>query len=210
MIVCRLREILTARGESVLECARESGVHRTALHNLYHNRMVRYDGPELDKLCAYLGVDVGDLLEYEPDSLAQDRGDVSQVAAVWGKNAPLLRRPEREEVARIQRFGRKVDEQGRARGRVSVKQATEIARQLQEVEAAAEETGRLRRDMETPDTLRIAHVARILATPEAAPPRPMTVQEMTERMDQLTGEEWETLGDYIRRKLRAGSYTITW
>jgi putative transcriptional regulator len=67
MIVVRLLELLRARGITLLEIHRRTGVSYSALHALARGKTSRLDLATLDKLCAALGVGVGDILEHRPE-----------------------------------------------------------------------------------------------------------------------------------------------
>ncbi|MDP9353161.1 MAG: helix-turn-helix transcriptional regulator [Chloroflexota bacterium] len=66
MIDNRLSEVLGRRRMNVSELARGAGISRSAAHKLYHDRTESFDRDVLDRVCAFLGVDVGDLLVYVP------------------------------------------------------------------------------------------------------------------------------------------------
>ncbi len=77
MIDNRLSEVLGRRRMNVSELARGAGISRSAAHKLYHDRTESFDREVLDRVCAFLGVGIGDLLVYVPDepveaSAAQD------------------------------------------------------------------------------------------------------------------------------------------
>ncbi len=66
MIDNRLSEVLGRRRMNVSELARGAGISRSAAHKLYHDRTESFDRDVLDRVCAFLGVGVGDLLVYVP------------------------------------------------------------------------------------------------------------------------------------------------
>ncbi len=51
----------------VADVARATGMSKTTLHKLYNGQSTRVDFETLEKLCALLNVDVGDLLKFKPD-----------------------------------------------------------------------------------------------------------------------------------------------
>lgn len=67
MIENRLSRILGERRMSIADLARESGVAYTSLFELYHGRAKRVDLKTLNSICKALGVQPGDILEYQPD-----------------------------------------------------------------------------------------------------------------------------------------------
>lgn len=52
---------------SLSEVARETGIAWPTLQAWANNTVTRYDAPILDALCAYFGVQPGELLEYVPN-----------------------------------------------------------------------------------------------------------------------------------------------
>lgn len=67
MIKSRLKDIVDARGISIRQIARDTNSHFETIRRVYHDDMQHYPKDILDRLCAYLGVEVGDILEYVPD-----------------------------------------------------------------------------------------------------------------------------------------------
>lgn len=67
MIRSKLKMIADARDLSIRQIARETGSHYEIIRRMYNDTMERYPRDVLDKLCAYLGVGIGDLLEYVRD-----------------------------------------------------------------------------------------------------------------------------------------------
>jgi putative transcriptional regulator len=51
----------------VADVARETGIHRNSLTTLYRDEAERIDVEMIEKLCAFFGCAVGDLLEYVPE-----------------------------------------------------------------------------------------------------------------------------------------------
>ena len=68
MIRSKLKDIADSRELSIREIARESNCHFEIVRRLYNDTMERYPKDVLNRLCAYLGVEVGDIVEYVPDS----------------------------------------------------------------------------------------------------------------------------------------------
>lgn len=66
VIECRLSTILGAKRIKMAEVARGAGLAKGTVAGLYYDRTRMVDYRVLDKLCAYLGVGVGDLLVYVP------------------------------------------------------------------------------------------------------------------------------------------------
>lgn len=70
MIRCHFARLMGERKLKISDVARDTGVNRGTLTRLYYETAERIEVDVLDKLCAYFGVPVGDLLEHtvEADS----------------------------------------------------------------------------------------------------------------------------------------------
>lgn len=66
MIRSHLGRLLGERRMKIADLARETGIHRNALTLLYRDEAARIDVTTIDRVCAYFGCKVGDLLEYVP------------------------------------------------------------------------------------------------------------------------------------------------
>lgn len=64
MIVNHLSRVLGEQRVTIAELQRRTGLTYANLHALSHGRAKRLDLATLDKICAALGVGVGDLLEH--------------------------------------------------------------------------------------------------------------------------------------------------
>ena len=51
----------------IADVARDTGLHRNTITLLYDETAARVDLEAIDKLCAYFGIGVGELLEYRAD-----------------------------------------------------------------------------------------------------------------------------------------------
>jgi len=49
------------------ELAKRTGIIFHVIDNYYKNKVVRYDSYVLDKICAALGCDISDIIEYSAD-----------------------------------------------------------------------------------------------------------------------------------------------
>ena len=67
MIKIHLSRILGERRINRHQIAKETGIRDATLSMYYHEQVQRIDLGILDRLCAYLGCQVGELLEYIPD-----------------------------------------------------------------------------------------------------------------------------------------------
>ena len=66
-IVLRLREVRLARGLSQQELSERAGVRQAAISEIESGKRRRVDLDVLDRLCATLGVQPGELLALERD-----------------------------------------------------------------------------------------------------------------------------------------------
>lgn len=70
MIANHLSRVLGEQRVTIAELQRRTGLTYANLHALYHGKAKRLDLGTLDKLCAALGVGVGELLEHVADGAA--------------------------------------------------------------------------------------------------------------------------------------------
>lgn len=63
MIVCTLPEVLKHKKWSRYRLQKETGISYPTLHSLYHDKSEGYSADVLDRLCAALKCDPGDLLK---------------------------------------------------------------------------------------------------------------------------------------------------
>jgi putative transcriptional regulator len=75
MIRNRLSEIMGARRLKQAEVARGAGLLPKTVNKFYNDENDSFDRDVLDRLCAYLGVDVCELLVYAPDPAPADEPD---------------------------------------------------------------------------------------------------------------------------------------
>lgn len=89
-IHCRLSTILGERRLKQSEVARDTGIHRNTINALYWDRWGKVDYAILDKLCKYLKVQPGDLLQYV------ENGDAEAVpvnnGGAFAKSGPQVKR----------------------------------------------------------------------------------------------------------------------
>jgi putative transcriptional regulator len=76
VIKCHLSRLMGERKLKISDVARATGLYRGTITLLYDETAAKVDLETIDKLCAYLGVPVGELLEYRPDAQAAPQGDV--------------------------------------------------------------------------------------------------------------------------------------
>lgn len=65
MIRCHLSRLMGERKLKIADVARDTGINRGTITRLYQESAVRVDFDVLEKLCAYFGCGIGDLLEVE-------------------------------------------------------------------------------------------------------------------------------------------------
>lgn len=73
MIRFRLKELIADKGflegrrVTIEEVAKETGIHRTTLSKIANQKGYKTNTEVLDKLCAFFGVEVGDVAQYLED-----------------------------------------------------------------------------------------------------------------------------------------------
>ena len=65
MIKITLDKTLTKLNVSRYELSKRTGIQYQVIDNYYKNKVIRYDSFVLDRICAALGCDISDLLEYK-------------------------------------------------------------------------------------------------------------------------------------------------
>ena len=63
----RVKEILDARGISIVDAAKMTGLTYTTVAGLYKNIYVRVGNDTIAALCDGLGIEPGDIFEYSPE-----------------------------------------------------------------------------------------------------------------------------------------------
>ncbi len=63
MIKLHLSRLMGERRLKIADVVRETGISRTALTRLYHEKVERLDLETLELLCRYLDADISDMLE---------------------------------------------------------------------------------------------------------------------------------------------------
>lgn len=66
-IHCRLSVLMGEKKYRIQNVHEKTGLARTTISNLYHDRMERIDYVTLNKLCELFKCGVGDILEYKED-----------------------------------------------------------------------------------------------------------------------------------------------
>ena len=65
---CKLSSILGDKRIKMAELARMTGVSKTTIHAMYHDRLQKIDYHVIDRICGALECTVGDLIVYIPDT----------------------------------------------------------------------------------------------------------------------------------------------
>ena len=60
-----LEDVLERRGVTRYELAKRTGIQYQIIDNYYKNRVKRYDGYVLERICTVLDCEVGDILKIE-------------------------------------------------------------------------------------------------------------------------------------------------
>ena len=68
MIKCHLSRIMGEKKLKIADVARDTGINRGTITRLYQETAVRVEFDVLEQLCAYLGCEIGDLLELVPNT----------------------------------------------------------------------------------------------------------------------------------------------
>lgn len=68
MVKSNLKEILDARGLSIRKVSTDIGYRFETVRRMYNNDMKHYPQDLISKLCTYLDVGVGELLEHKKDT----------------------------------------------------------------------------------------------------------------------------------------------
>jgi putative transcriptional regulator len=68
MIVNKLSEIMGRKRLKISDVLGGTGLARNTVAELYHGRAKRVDLETLDRLCNYLDVEIGDILEHKKDA----------------------------------------------------------------------------------------------------------------------------------------------
>lgn len=71
MIRCHLSTLMGRDKLSISELARRTGVNRSAITALYHDKATRIELPALERLCVAFHCGIGDLIEVVPSSSEQ-------------------------------------------------------------------------------------------------------------------------------------------
>lgn len=71
MIKYNLILLLAERQLKVADAVLQTGISKTTLHKIYKDESTQIDFETIDKLCDFLGITMGEIFEYVPDSPAK-------------------------------------------------------------------------------------------------------------------------------------------
>ena len=64
-VICKVKELMDARGLSQLQVSRETGINPAAIGKLYRNQITRYDTKTLETLGDFFGCkSISELIEF--------------------------------------------------------------------------------------------------------------------------------------------------
>ena len=96
MVICRLSSLLGERRLKVADVVRDTGIARATVDRYYYDTVQSYDREVLDKLCAYLKVDLPALIKYVQDPDLFDAPQIpASAGAVHEPPTPYYAKPER-------------------------------------------------------------------------------------------------------------------
>jgi putative transcriptional regulator len=70
MIRCRLAHLMAKKNMKISDVARQTGLNRSTVAALYHERASRVELDAINRLCGFFGCAVGDLFDHEQDRSA--------------------------------------------------------------------------------------------------------------------------------------------
>lgn len=73
MIRVRLSRLMGDKRINMTQLANATGIARTSIFALYHEKAARIDLVTLDRLCTFFQVEPGDLLQWEPGPREQQK-----------------------------------------------------------------------------------------------------------------------------------------
>ena len=65
MVKLTLKEYIDAQNVTRYALSQKAGIRYAIVDNYYKNKVVRYDGDVLDRICRALGCQIADILTYE-------------------------------------------------------------------------------------------------------------------------------------------------
>ena len=66
-VKCKLQDLLWNKRLKMADVVRMTGISKTTVHAMYHNRVTKVDYGVVDKLCTALECCIADLFEHVPD-----------------------------------------------------------------------------------------------------------------------------------------------
>ena len=83
MVICRLSALLGERRLKVADVVRDTGIARATVDRYYYDTVQSYDREVLDKLCAYLKIDLPALIQYVRQLESYDGDHPAKPAAAF-------------------------------------------------------------------------------------------------------------------------------
>jgi putative transcriptional regulator len=74
-IHCKLQDLLWEKRLKAADLVRMTGVSKTTIHALYHDRVTKVDFGVVDKVCGALNCGIEDLFSRDPDGLDYTKGE---------------------------------------------------------------------------------------------------------------------------------------
>ena len=72
-IKCRLQDLLWSKKLKMADVVRMTGISKTTIHAMYHDRVTKVDFGVIDKLCNALECSIADLFERVPSEQDGDK-----------------------------------------------------------------------------------------------------------------------------------------
>lgn len=66
-VKCKLQDLLWSKRLKMADVVRMTGISKTTIHAMYHDRVTKVDYGVIDKLCVALECGISDLFEHQPD-----------------------------------------------------------------------------------------------------------------------------------------------
>ncbi len=74
-IHCKLQDLLWEKRLKAADLVRMTGISKTTIHQLYHDRVTKVDYGVVDKVCGALKCGIEELFSRDPDGVECAKGD---------------------------------------------------------------------------------------------------------------------------------------
>ena len=81
-VKCKLEDLLWSKKLKMADVVKMTGISKTTIHAMYHDRVTKIDYGVIDRLCKALDCGISDLLEYLPDADETGKGVETNVTGV--------------------------------------------------------------------------------------------------------------------------------